>query len=444
MSTGAEIYLWGTRIGYVWLEETEQYASFEYDKDFLNSGIELSPVSMPLSDRVYRFPELSYETFHGMPGLLADSLPDKFGNAVIAAWLASRGRTPDSMNAVERLCYTGKRGMGALEYIPSTGPDFDERESVELDALAEMASRVLENRENIHLASKDDLTIAGLLKLGTSAGGARAKAIVAWNEETGSVRSGQIEAGDGYGYWIVKLDNVKNNGDHGLADELEYTKIEYAYYKMALKAGIIMNECRLLKNQGRAHFMTRRFDRNPVTGDKLHMQSLGAIAHLDYNLPGQCSYEAAALYAKRLGAGHLDIEQLFRRMVFNVVACNLDDHVKNISFLMDRSGKWILAPAYDVTFAYDVQNRWLSAHQMTVNRKRQNIRTEDMIMCGKAMDIRKSRCKEIIEQVEDAVSSWREIALEEEIKAETIESIESLTLKTNNAQVIIEGDGCPS
>lgn len=415
------VKLWGTTVGYFHLEEGRNYVSFEYDRNFISMGVEVSPIMMPLSNRIYEFPELSIPAFKGAPGLLADSLPDRFGNAVIDQWLASEGRTPESFNVVERLCYTGKRGMGALEYVPSTGPKGDKNESIDLSRLVEFASAVLEEREKTHLSVQHDMSYNQLLKLGTPAGGARAKAVVAYNENTGDLCSGQINAGSGYDYWLIKFDGVSKNGDHDTIDVPEYTMIEYAYYRMALEAGIVMSECRLLEEAGRKHFMTKRFDR--VNGGKLHMQSFGAISHIDYNEPGLSSYEMAALTSRRMGLPNNDIEQLYRRMVFNVLGVNQDDHVKNTSFLMDKNGTWKLAPAYDITFACDTGNKWLQSHQMTINGKRSNILINDMIACGQNMDLKSQKCKKIIEEVKSAVKKWHLIANSVGIRENTIELI---------------------
>ena len=431
MNRTATVTLWGTTVGYFHLEEGKKYVSFEYEKEFVRMGIEIAPIMMPLSNRVYEFPELVIPAFKGVPGLLADSLPDKFGNAVIDQWLASEGRTPESFHVVERLCYTGKRGMGALEYMPAINLRDGKQDKINIAKLVEFASAVLEEREHIHLSAKKDMNYNQLLKLGTSAGGARAKAVIAYHEKTGDIRSGQVEAELGYDYCLIKFDGVTKNGDHNLDDVPEYTMIEYAYYLMALKAGIVMNDCKMLEEGGRKHFMTKRFDR--VNGKKLHMQSLGAISHIDYNEPGLCSYEMAALTARRIGLPSSDIEQFFRRMVFNVLAVNQDDHVKNISFLMDRNGLWSLSPAYDVTFACDASNKWLQAHQMTINGKQSNILMNDLIACGQNMDLKTSKCKKIIEEVKAAVDEWQLIAQSVGIKERTIGLIQK-TMVSNRVE----------
>ena len=426
MINTAEIFIWGTRIGIIHKEPDLPYASFEYDRDFQKSGIELSPICMPLSDHVYEFPDLSVSSFHGMPGLVADSLPDRFGNAVINNWLSSLGRSVDYFNAIDRLCYTGSRGMGALEYVPASGPFIDPSENVNISEMVRFAEAALSGRAAQEADISNDPAYAQLLKLGTSAGGARAKAIIAWNEDTGIIRSGQIDAGDGFDYWLIKFDGVDSSGDHNIKDIPEYTLIEYAYYQMAVQAGIEMSECRLYREHDRSHFMTKRFDR--VNGNKLHMQTLGALTHTSYNDPGFLSYEQAASYMRFMGLPAADIEQLFRRMVFNVLAVNQDDHVKNISFLMNKAGIWRLAPAYDLTFAYSRNNLWLSTHQMVINGKRSGITLDDILTSGASMDISPRKCRNIIEKVRAAVSNWSNIAHDLNIRDSTIETIEQFMI----------------
>ncbi|MCR5517982.1 MAG: type II toxin-antitoxin system HipA family toxin [Lachnospiraceae bacterium] len=403
MINTAEVYLWGTRIGYIHQSDSDIAVSFEYDKNFLKSKIELSPFKMPLSDRIYVFPELAHiEAFHGIPGLFADSLPDRFGNAIIDKWLADHGRSPESFTAIERLCYTGKRGMGALEYVPSTTPDFTNNK-IDVTEMTNLASEILSNRENTTLTEKET-NLMQLLEIGSSAGGARAKAIIAWTEETDEVKSGQVDAGKGFDYWLIKFDGVSNNGDHNLIDKKQYSLIEYAYYLMASDLGIDMNECRIYKKDGLHHFMTKRFDR--VNGDKVHMQTLGALGHFDYNTPNVCSYELYADYAKRLGIGKTGIEQIFRRMVFSVLGGNCDDHVKNFSFLMNRKGKWSLSPAYDLTFAYNPDNKWISRHQMSINNKTCNITESDLTTCGKSIGLTLDFCQKTIADTKSVISNW--------------------------------------
>lgn len=412
MSSIAEILLWGTTIGAVVLEDGAETATFQYDPGFLRSGIELSPLTMPLSNQIFAFPALSQDAFHGLPGMLADSLPDRFGNALIDAWLATQGRSPALFNAVERLCYTGTRGMGALEFAPPTGPRTRQATRIQIDKLVELASEVIAHRGNLR-ASFDDGSRADALKdilrVGTSAGGARAKAVIAWNPDTNEVRSGQVQAGQGFEYWLLKFDGVRGNRDRELNDPQGYGAIEYAYFLMAREAGIGMSDCRLLEENGRRHFMTRRFDRL-AGGKKLHMQTLGALAHFDFNRAGAYSYEQALQIMRQLGLPMEALEEQFRRMAFNIIARNQDDHVKNIAFLMDRSGTWSLAPAYDVVYSYNPQGRWTSSHQMTLNGKRDGFVLDDFKTCAKALSMKRGRAQTILAEVNQAVLRWPDFA----------------------------------
>ena len=393
MSTLAEVRLWGRTIGAVTLEDGRDYAAFQYEPAFAGSGIEASPVTMPLGNAVYEFPALPRNTFHGLPGLLADSLPDRFGNALIDAWLATQGRQPDSFNAVERLCYTGTRGMGALEFAPNIGPRPQRARTIEIDALVRLASEVLQHRDGLQASfagKRRAQALQDILRVGTSAGGARAKAVIAWHPVTGEVRSGQIEAGSGFEYWLLKFDGVSGNKDKEQEDPKGYGAVEYAYHLMAQKAGIAMSECRLLEESGRRHFMTRRFDR-PAGGEKLHMQSLCALAHFDFNRAGAYGYEQALLAMRQLRLSMAQVEELFRRMAFNIVARNQDDHVKNIAFLMDKLGQWSLAPAFDMTYSYNPSGLWTAMHQMTLNGKRDNFTLRDFEACAKSALMKRGR-----------------------------------------------------
>lgn len=412
MTTLAEVRLWGKTIGAVSLQDGEEVASFEYDAEFAQSGIQIAPIVMPLSRRVYRFPELSRPTFNGLPGLLADSLPDKFGNALIDAWLASQGRQPDSFNAVERLCYTGERGMGALEFAPAIGPKAKQTSHIEVSQLVALTSEILTHRNNLQASFSDEGkedALRDILRVGTSAGGARAKAVIAWNPKTNEVRSGQVKAGKGFEYWLLKFDGVSGNKDKELEDPKGYGVIEYAYYLMALECGIDISECRLFEENGRSHFMTRRFDRL-AAGEKLHMQSLCALAHYDFNMAGAYSYEQALLVMRQLQLPMQAIEQLFRRMVFNIVARNQDDHVKNIAFLMNKSGEWSLSPAFDMTYSFNPKGAWTATHQMTMNGKRDNFTMEDFSDCAKTASMKRGRAAKIVAEVQATVSKWKSFA----------------------------------
>jgi serine/threonine-protein kinase HipA len=410
--TVAEVKLWGRTIGAVSLEDDGDYAAFQYDPEFAQSGIELSPINMPLTGRTYTFPQLPRRTFHGLPGLLSDSLPDRFGNILIDAWLATQGRTPESFNAVERLCYIGTRGMGALEFSPALGPKPRTAKKIEIDSLVKLASEVLTHRRNLKATFATEQrkkALSDILRVGTSAGGARAKAVIAWNRETNEVRSGQVAAGPGFDYWLLKFDGVSGNKDKELEDPKGYGAIEYAYYLMARAAGITMTECRLLEEGGRRHFMTRRFDRL-AHGEKLHMQSLCAMAHFDFNTAGAYSYEQAFLTIRRIDLPMAAIEEQFRRMAFNIIARNQDDHVKNIAFLMDKAGQWSLAPAFDVTYSFNPQGHWTATHQMTMNGKRDAFTPDDFRACAKAAQMKRGRAQAIIEDVAAAVSNWPQYA----------------------------------
>lgn len=412
MPTVAEVRLWGRTIAAVSLQDGEQIAAFQYDRAFAESGIEIAPLMLPLSRRIHAFPSLPLISFHGLPGLLADSLPDLFGNALINAWLATQGRTAESFNAVERLCYTGARGMGALEFAPALGNGLRRSTKLQIDALVSLASEVLSQRNGLSqsfASERRKAALAEILRVGTSAGGARAKAVIAWNPDTHEVRSGQVTAPAGFGYWLLKFDGVSGNRDKEFDDPQGYTVIEYAYSKMAQAAGIEMTECRLLEEGGRRHFMTQRFDRLPG-GGKLHMQSLAAMAHLDFNAPDVNSYEQAFQVIRRLGMPMTTIEQQFRRMLFNVVARNQDDHVKNIAFLMDKAGQWSLAPAFDISWSYNPAGAWTAKHQMSIAGKRDGFTIRDFRTCAETAGLVRGRAETILEEVIAVVSRWPEYA----------------------------------
>jgi len=409
--TVASVNLWGSRVGAVSVESGQSIATFQYSPAFAGSGVPLSPIVMPLRAEPYRFPALSLESFHGLPGLLADSLPDRYGTALIDAWLARQGRAPESFDSVERLCYIGRRGMGAIEYEPGIGPR-QASTDIAIDALVDLASEVLTSRELVKVSFEEDereQAIRDLLLVGTSAGGARAKAVIAWNPQTNAVRSGQVDAGPGFQYWLLKFDGVSANRDKELDDPRGFGAIEFAYYLMATAAGISMPECRLMEENGRRHFMTRRFDRTH-DGAKLHMQSLAALAHFDFNLAGAYSYEQALQVCTRLGLGMEAMEQLYRRMAFNVVARNQVDHVKNIAFVMDRRGEWRLSPAFDVSYAFRPSGEWTGQHQMTLNGKRDNFVRGDFRAVALGATMKRGRADEILDDVIATVARWDEFA----------------------------------
>ncbi len=422
----ARVVLWGSVIGAVtWLEDRE-VGVFQYAPDFLRSGIQLSPLMMPLGEFPYEFPALARNTFKGLPGLVSDSLPDRYGNAIIDAWLASQGRTAASFHSVERLCYVGTRGMGALEFQPATlGPPSSDR-AVAVEKLVGLANRILDERAKLGgvLSGDDDRdAINDILRVGTSAGGARAKAILAWNPGTNEFRSGQVDAETGFEHWLLKFDGITSNRDTEVATPMGYGKIEYAYHRMAIAAGIEMTTCRLHHEGGRSHFMTKRFDRS-ANGDKRHVQSLGAIAHYDYRQPASYSYEQAIQVIRRLGFPRKDMDQQVLRAMFNVVGRNCDDHVKNIAFLMDRRGEWRLSPALDISYAWNPSGEWTSRHQMSVNGKRDRFVREDLLALAAAADIKKVRAEQMVDRVIDAVRRWPDFAEEAGIDGARVKEIQ--------------------
>jgi serine/threonine-protein kinase HipA len=410
--TDATVRMWGRDIGAVsWLAD-RSIAVFQYVPEFAESAIQLAPIMMPLSPNPYEFPSLPRDTFKGLPGMLADSLPDKFGNALIDAWLVAQGRSADSFNPVERLCYIGTRGMGALEFHPAILRSSQKSRHLEIDALIRLANQVLNNREALSgtLNGDDDKeTLEGILRVGTSAGGARAKAILAWNEQTGEFRSGQVKAGEGFTYWLMKFDGISNNSDKELADPQGFGLIEYGFYLMAVAAGIDMSESRIHREGGRSHFMTRRFDRG-AGGRKLHMQSLAALRHFDFNMAGAYSYEQAIETIRLLGLPAYDIEQQFRRAVLNILIRNQDDHVKNIAFLMKPRGEWRLSPAFDVAYAYNPGGSWTSQHQMSLNGKRDHFEFSDLVEFGSFCGLKTKKAESIIRDTHAHVENWPDYA----------------------------------
>ena len=412
-----EVKIWDHLVGVLYYEEESNRIFFEYDKKFLKSNLDIAPILMPLdkSDKKsYSFIRLPEETYKGLPPVFADSLPDKFGSTVLNSWLKTQGKSINDLNALEKLSYIGKRGMGALEYYPNILLG-DRTGELNISEIVQIAQDVLEKKENF--SSKLN-SVNDILQIGTSAGGARAKAIIAVNVKTNKIVSGDILLNDkDFKYFIIKIDSGRDNQ---LGSSQGYGKIEFAYYKMAVQSGINMMPSKLYQENGREHFLTERFDR--VDGKKLHMQTLCAIAEMDYNNPFENSYEQAFSIMNRLNLDFDEIEQQFRRMVFNIIARNMDDHTKNISFLMDKNGKWSLSPAYDVTFAYNKNNYWLKQHQMSIGDKRNNVTYDDLSAIGKELGIRNRR--RIIKQVIESVSNWSLIADVLNIPKEKIKYIE--------------------
>ncbi len=413
----AKVKLYGETIGIFRWDGRNNIVQFEYEKKFIGRGLEPAPLMMPvLPGRVYSFRNIGEETFKGLPGLLADSLPDTYGRALFDRWLALTGRT--SSNIVETLCFLGKRCMGALEFEPAIY-DYSPNLKIEIDSLVDVASEALLKKESFGVNINDDKrsAIAEILRLGTSAGGQRAKAIIAYNKSTGEVRSGQIDVPDGFEHYIIKLDGV--TATTGLRETGNYGRIEYSFYKLAETCGIEMSECSLIEENGYAHFLTKRFDR--TDGKKIHMQTLCGIAHYDYRLHRAYSYEQAFNVMRALRLPYPQAQEMFRRMVFNVVIRNQDDHTKNISFLMGEDGVWRLSPAYDMLYSYNPNGGWTATHQMSINGKFDNITRKDLLECGARNNIK--RASSIIDEVCEAASKWPTIAKECDVPQNRIDSI---------------------
>lgn len=410
----AEVKIWGKLAGAVAWDETTGYATFEFDPDFRQHGWDLAPLKMPVADsgRLYAFPELrkdrnaEFDTFKGLPGLLADALPDRYGNRLINVWLAQQGRPPESMNPVEMLCFIGTRGMGAMEFEPPVLKEYIRPFSIEIDSLVDTARKILRRREAFatNLREDEEKAVLEILKIGTSAGGARPKAVIAWNEKTGEVRSGQTRALKGFEHWLIKLDGVS---EVQLGASRGYGRVEMAYYNMATACGIEMMPSRLLEENGRAHFMTRRFDREGGE-TKHHVQTFCALKHFDFNLVNSFSYEQLFQCMRELKLTYADAEQMFRRMVFNVVARNCDDHTKNFSFLLKQGSRWELAPAYDLCHAYRPGSEWVSQHSLSINGKRKDITKADLLVIGDSIRLKKA--SEIIDEIIETVNRWKKYA----------------------------------
>lgn len=409
MINNAFVNIWNKRVGAIaWNPETG-LGTFQYDKDFLKLELDLSPILMPISqgENWFEFPEnRDNSTFKGLPGLLADILPDKYGNALINTWLSRQGRPTNSLNPVETLCFIGERGMGALEFEPVQPKPRNTSTKIELGSLIEIAEKILSGRKDFttNLTEDEEKALFEILKIGSSAGGARAKALIAFNEKTGEVRSGQASAPKGFEHWLIKFDGVS---DSQFGASKGYGRVEMAYYHMAVNAGIQMMECRLLEENGRAHFMTKRFDREHGKG-KIHVQTFCAMRHYDFNEVTLYSYEELFETMRMLGLSYPEAQELFRRMVFNVMSRNCDDHTKNFAFVMHKSGDWNLSPAYDVCHAYRPGSDWVSQHALSINGKRKNITRQDLLTVGRSMNIKNA--EEIIDKVSTTVSNWQNYA----------------------------------
>lgn len=414
MITTAFVKLWGEVVGAIAWDEAQQLGFFEYDKQFLEKNVEVCPLKMPIKveQTIFSFPELrpaknsEFNTFKGLPGLLADTLPDAYGNQLINIWLAQQGRPEKSMNPVEQLCFIGKRAMGALEFEPRQLKTNTKTFAVEIESLVSVARKMLSNRENfsVNVNKDEEIAIKQIIAIGTSAGGARPKAVIAYNKKTGEVRSGQSNVPKGFEHWLIKLDGVS---DVQLGDSQGYGRVEMAYYLMAKASGIEMMPCELLEENGRAHFMTKRFDRE-AGNIKHHIQTFCAIKHFDFNQVNSFSYEQLFQTMRELRLTYKEAEQMFRRMIFNAFAKNCDDHTKNFSFILKQNQKWELAPAYDICFAYNPKSFWVSQHALSINGKRKDFTVDDFLIVAKSMNIKKA--KSIINEVRLNIAKWEYFA----------------------------------
>lgn len=429
----AYVKIWGELLGAVAWDEATGYATFEYDPKFNRNEWDLAPLQMPVSTKKnnFSFPALrkktdpALDTFKGLPGLLADALPDRYGNELINLWLAQQGRPLDSMNPVEMLCFIGSRGMGAMEFEPAILKESKKPFSVEIDSLVDIAQKMLSKKEAFvtNLKADEEKAIMEILRIGTSAGGARPKAVIAYNEKTGAVKSGQTNAPKGFEHWLIKLDGVS---DVQLGASKGYGRVEMAYYNMAVACGVNMMPSRLLEEHGRAHFMTRRFDREGGS-TKHHIQTFCAIKHVDYNLVNSFSYEQLFQTMRELKLPYPDAEQMFRRMVFNVIARNCDDHTKNFAFRLKKDSEWELAPAYDICHAYQPQHQWVSQHALSINGKRTDITREDLLIIGKSIKNKKS--DEIIKQISNTVAQWKTFSDEVKVSPKLRDEIASTLMQ---------------
>ncbi|MBE0484053.1 MAG: type II toxin-antitoxin system HipA family toxin [Bacterioplanes sp.] len=417
-------------VGAVSFDTEKGFGSFEYDPGFVKNGVELSPIKMPLSNRIYSFPELDFNTFKGLPGLIADSLPDDFGNAVLNAWVAGQGRSASDITPLQRLQYTGKRGMGALEYAPATQlRSLNASQQVEIQSLVSIAQEILDARGNLEVQLKqngqdDREAMMSLLSVGMSAGGARPKAVLAFNEDFTQVRSGQTKVPTGFTHYLMKFDGVSEHNKHQetFGDPLGYGAMEFVYHLMATKCGVDMMSCRLLHEGNRRHFITQRFDR--IKNSKLHVQTLNGLAHVDYKKPGSFSYAELFGIARQLKLSAVEAEQLFKRMTFNIIARNHDDHSKNVAFILKKD-KWSLAPAYDLAYSYKPGSKWVNSHWMSLNGKRDNFTRSDFYSLEKLSPIfNKRKIDDIIDTTIEHLSTWRQLAEEWDVPKTLIDEIQ--------------------
>lgn len=422
------VSIWGQTVGAVIWDRGQSY--FEYDTQFLKSGIELSPIHMPLSEQIYSFPNLERSVFHSLPGLLANSIPDNFGNKLINNWFKSQGIHLKDLNSVDRLCYIGKRGMGALEFSPCPAAKLDKVVPVNVERLLQLAKHAMDNQGelNTNLGRSDQdraKAMLDIIRVGTSAGGAVPKAIIAMDDQ-GNIRSGQAESGEGFKHYLLKFDCANEWASEELGQPVSDTRIEYAYHLMAKAAGIDMMACKLLHEaEGRTHFLTERFDR--IDGEKQHVLNFSAMAHVGWNPVGTVGYEDLFAVMRALQIPYAEQAEQFRRMLFNVLVRNTDDHVKQFSFMMNKSGEWHISPAYDITFSYDADDYLASQHKMSINGKQDNFEIRDFLEI--AENVGMNNIVEIIEQVEGAIDMWPVYAKDAGLDSETSNFVRKKQIK---------------
>jgi serine/threonine-protein kinase HipA len=416
-----EVLIWGKKVGALAADQQLGCYAFAYTPEWKRSGVELAPLIMPIEDRrmAFVFPNLPDATFHRLPAMLADALPDDFGNALIDAWMAMHGVDKSLVTVLDRLAYMGKRGIGALEFRPARGSYKESAAPIAMKSLVEEARKLVHG--NLAVDREAHAALANIIKVGTSAGGARAKAVIAWNPKTDEMRSGQFEAAPGFEHWLLKFDGVGR--DMELGTGADYGRIEYAYSRMAQAAGITISPCRLLEENDRAHFMTKRFDREVVDGTmrKHHLQTLCAMEHLDFKQRGTHAYAQLFMTIAKLGLGDEAVSEAFRRMAFNVMARNCDDHTKNSSFLLIQGKEWVLAPAYDLTHAYNPKGEWTYQHLMSVNGKFREITRQDLLQDADRFGVRRPQA--LLADVRNALDSWPAFAEEAGLKPSTMDRV---------------------
>lgn len=409
---GIEIYIWDKYVGA--LVKTPQGIAFQYSPEFMNLKLELSPINLPLNGKDIYINEFDWKNTEGIPGLIYDSLPDRFGTNLLKTYFTEKGLTEKDIDVFTKLQYIGARGMGALEYRPATDVE-ETNKIISIEEIEKLSLIATKGKEALNTNLKDKKALLQILQLGTSAGGARVKALIAINKHNGDIKSGQLKLDNDYEYFLIKIDGANKNE---LNEPSGFGKLEFTYSQMAKDCNIKMTECSLYNN---THFLTKRFDRTQ-TGEKIHVHSLCGMLGLDYNQIGQYSYEQYLMTARKLELGQDTMEEIYRRMVFNVLAHNCDDHTKNFSFMMDKQGNWSLSPAFDLCYSYDSTNQWVDGHNMMINNKRTNITYADLMVIGEKFNIKKR--KEIVELIKGVIDTFKEYAKKNHVKKDLINEVE--------------------